>query len=50
MLKDKLNIYKSSIGLEHKCIGCDNYSHYITECPYLSYVPNKEKCIINYIK
>ncbi len=30
-----------------KCTNCSDYTHHITRCPFINYVPNKKKLIQN---
>lgn len=43
MFKDNINIYKYSRGLGLKCSICESYNHVAFECPYINYIPNKDR-------
>ncbi|KAL4507295.1 hypothetical protein ABPG72_002088 [Tetrahymena utriculariae] len=48
MMKDKLNLYSTSKRLGFKCFSCGQFQHLIKDCPYVNYIPNKDKILINY--
>ncbi|EAR83299.2 cyclic nucleotide-binding domain protein (macronuclear) [Tetrahymena thermophila SB210] len=48
MMKDKLNLYSTSKRLGLKCYSCGQFQHLIKDCPFVNYIPNKDKILINY--
>ncbi|KAL4460254.1 hypothetical protein ABPG74_000005 [Tetrahymena malaccensis] len=48
MMKDKLNLYSTSKRLGFKCFSCGQFQHRIQDCPFVNYIPNKDKILINY--
>lgn len=49
MLKDKINIYKTSNFLQTKCVFCEENLHISSECPSLFPHPNKRMIIFHRI-
>ena len=47
-MKDEYNIYQNSYGMGIKCENCDKFSHLFSDCPYIRYVPRKDKIIKYY--
>ena len=32
LMKDNINLYENIKGLDHKCMGCGSYTHYLSSC------------------
>ncbi|KAL4452990.1 hypothetical protein ABPG73_011071 [Tetrahymena malaccensis] len=45
LLRDKLQIYNISKGLEIKCFGCGQFTHTIVNCPHSKYNPDYDKIL-----
>lgn len=45
MIKDSLLLNEDQNFIRAKCFSCNRYSHEISHCPLLHYVPDKEKII-----
>ncbi|EAS03000.2 cation channel family protein (macronuclear) [Tetrahymena thermophila SB210] len=48
LIKDNIVIYKSQRNINTKCNFCDKYTHSFDCCPYVKYIPYREKTLILY--
>ncbi|KAL4496907.1 hypothetical protein ABPG73_011873 [Tetrahymena malaccensis] len=49
MIYDSFNINKQTVRIFVKCQNCQGISHVTSECPYLFYIKNQKKNILNAI-
>ncbi|KAL4491788.1 hypothetical protein ABPG72_006043 [Tetrahymena utriculariae] len=48
LIKDNIVIYKSQRNINTKCNFCDKYTHSFDCCPYVKYIPYRDKTLILY--
>lgn len=42
-IKDNITFYKNFDDIGIKCISCNSKNHFLNDCPFIHYVPDKEK-------
>ncbi|KAL4444512.1 hypothetical protein ABPG74_016805 [Tetrahymena malaccensis] len=48
LIKDNIVIYKSQRNINTKCNFCEKYTHSFDCCPYVKYIPYRDKTLILY--
>jgi len=49
-IKDRINLNQDYKVLRMTCYSCDKKGHYVSNCPYLHYIPSRKRIIAEYLK
>jgi len=49
-IKDRVNLYQDYKVLRMTCYSCDKKGHYVSNCPYLHYIPSRRRVAGEYLK
>jgi len=49
-IKDRINLNQDYKVLRMTCYSCEKKGHYVSNCPYLHYIPSRKRIIAEYLK